>query len=824
MTANHHLHDDEKVDDVERAAGTTTSSSDSISSNNEVTANPPASAAKAEADASTPEAGPTAGETKQDAAPEATTTTAAEADAPEAGRTKLETTLIVLSLCAALFLAALDVTIITTAVPTIAQEFNSNIGYIWIGSAYLLANAAFVPTWGKISDIWGRKPVLLSAVGVFWVGSLLCGLAVDMAMLIAARAIQGIGGGGIIVLVNICISDLFSMRQRGVYFGVMGMVWAVASAVGPVIGGVFTSQVTWRWCFYINLPISGVGIIILFFVLKLHNPRTPVVKGLKAIDWIGTVTIIGGTIMFLFGLEFGGVTYPWSSPTVICLIVFGILTIGLFTVNEWKYARYPVIPMHLFSDWSNLAAFATAFCHAFAFISGSYWLPLYFQGVQGVSSLLSGVYLLPYVLSLSLMSALAGYVIRKTGNYLYLIIAGMAVATLGFGLFHDLPLQRNFTKIVLYQIVAGLGIGPNFQSPLIAVQTSVEPRDIAAATSTFGFIRQMATSISVVIGGVVFNNEMQKQHPRLLAELGPELAGLLSGSSTQHQARLNITRMRLLNLLTAALSGTLAAAASLQQVTSFGANPSGAKMYIYVPDKVAASPPIIVAIHYCSGTASAYYSNTPYKSYADQYGLIVIYPESPYSGTCWDVSSTASLTHNGGGNSNAIANMVTYTLNQYNGDKSKVFVTGTSSGAMMTNVMAATYPELFAAGIAYSGVPAGCFYTGTVNGWNSTCSQGQSISTQAVWAQTALNMYPGYSGARPRMQIYHGSADTTLYPQNWNETIKQWTGVFGYSLTPQQTLPGTPSGQYTKYIYGPNLQDELAKQHLQLNWVPIQLD
>lgn len=293
--------------------------------------------------------------------------------------------------------------------------------------------------------------------------------------------------------------------------------------------------------------------------------------------------------------------------------------------------------------------------------------------------------------------------------------------------------------------------------------------------------------------------------------------------------------MRLLSLLTAALSGSIAAAASLQQVTSFGANPSGAKMYIYVPDKVAASPPIIVAIHYCSGTASAYYSNTPYKSYADQYGLIVIYPESPYSGTCWDVSSTASLTHNGGGNSNAIANMVTYTLNQYNGDKSKVFVTGTSSGAMMTvrdpprrrkeslshtpvfcpeeasltitkNVMAATYPELFAAGIAYSGVPAGCFYTGTVNGWNSTCSQGQSISTQAVWAQTALNMYPGYSGARPRMQIYHGSADTTLYPQNWNETIKQWTGVFGYSLTPQQTLPGTPSGQYTKYIYGPNLQ------------------
>ncbi|OLN84411.1 putative acetylxylan esterase A 1 [Colletotrichum chlorophyti] len=257
--------------------------------------------------------------------------------------------------------------------------------------------------------------------------------------------------------------------------------------------------------------------------------------------------------------------------------------------------------------------------------------------------------------------------------------------------------------------------------------------------------------------------------------------------------------MRILNALAATLAGlsSIAGAASLQQVTSFGANPSGAKMYIYVPDRLAASPPVIVAIHYCSGTANAYYSNTPYKSYADTYGLIVIYPESPYSGTCWDVSSPASLTHNGGGNSNAIANMVTYTLDKYNGDRSRVFVTGTSSGAMMTNVMAATYPELFAAGIAYSGVPAGCFYTGTVNGWNSTCSQGRSIATQQAWAQTALNMYPGYTGPRPRMQIYHGSADTTLYPQNWNETIKQWTGVFGYSLTAQQTLPGTPSGQYT---------------------------
>ncbi|KAK2044530.1 major facilitator superfamily transporter [Colletotrichum somersetense] len=562
----HGVHDDEKVDDLERVAGSTTTTiadSSTIRSHHDdagedltpgeaksgIPSNDTTTAAAAAAST-----GDTAAETKGLAAaasggdggdtqgpPHPSSSSSpgggggggggGDDDDPGSGRTRLETALIVLSLCAALFLAALDVTIVTTAVPTIAEEFDSNVGYVWIGSAYLLANAAFVPTWGKISDIWGRKPVLLSAVGVFWVGSLICGLATSMGMLIGARAIQGIGGGGIIVLVNICISDLFSMRQRGVYFGVLGVVWAVASAVGPVVGGVFTSEVTWRWCFYINLPISGVGIVVLFFVLKLHNPRTPALEGLRAIDWAGTATIIGGTLMFLFGLELGGVTHPWGSPTVVCLLVFGALTIGLFVVNECRYARYPVIPMHLFRSWSNVAAFATSFCHAFAFISGSYWLPLYFQGVQGVSSLLSGVYLLPYVLSLSLMSAAAGVLIRKTGNYLYLIVGGMLVATVGFGLFRDLPLDRDLAKIVLYQVVAGLGIGPNFQAPLIAVQTSVGPRDIAAATSAFGFVRQMGTSISVVVGGVVFNNEMQKQHARLRAELGPELADMLSGSS-----------------------------------------------------------------------------------------------------------------------------------------------------------------------------------------------------------------------------------------------------------------------------------------------------
>ncbi|KAE9369002.1 MFS general substrate transporter [Stipitochalara longipes BDJ] len=450
---------------------------------------------------------------------------------PEASRTKLQTTIIMLSLCASVFLAALDTTIITTALPTISEYFHSNAGYTWIGSSYLLANAASTPSWGKFSDIWGRKPILLAAVAIFFIGSLLAGVSVNIGMLIAARAIQGIGGGGLIILVNICISDLFSMRNRGTYFGVIGGVWAISSAIGPVLGGVFTEKVSWRWCFYINLPITGTVFILLCFFLHLHNPKTPVWEGLKAVDWAGSLTIVGGTLMLLLGLEFGGVTYPWKSAKVICLIVFGILVATSFILNEWKFARYPVMPLRLFKTPSNIASLGVCFCHGYVFIAATYYLPLYFQAVLGATPLLSGVYLLPLALSLGLTSAATGVWIKKTGKYLPAIWFGMAVMTLGIGLLIDLSASRVWSKIIIFQIIAGIGIGPNFQSPLLALQTGVPQRDIATATATFGFVRNLSTSISVVIGGVVFQNEMQKRYPSLVAALGLETANLLSGNS-----------------------------------------------------------------------------------------------------------------------------------------------------------------------------------------------------------------------------------------------------------------------------------------------------
>lgn len=235
--------------------------------------------------------------------------------------------------------------------------------------------------------------------------------------------------------------------------------------------------------------------------------------------------------MLLLGLEFGGVTKPWSSPTVICLIVFGVVVAGLFVLNEWKLARYPVMPLRIFKHPSNIAALGVCFCHGFVFIAGTYYLPLYFQAVIGATPLLSGVYLLPFALSLSFTSGATGVFIKKTGKYLPMIWSGLVIMTLGFGLFIDLPLHPGWAKIILFQIVAGIGVGPNFQSPLIALQTMVAPKDIATATATFGFTRNLSTAISVVIGGVVFQNEMQKRSASLVASLGPTLGAQLSGGS-----------------------------------------------------------------------------------------------------------------------------------------------------------------------------------------------------------------------------------------------------------------------------------------------------
>lgn len=269
----------------------------------------------------------------------------------------------------------------------------------------------------------------------------------------------------------------------------------------------------------------------LVFFLKLDTPKTPVWEGLKAVDWIGSITIVGGTLMLLLGLELGGVNYPWDSATVLCLIIFGIFVAALFLLNEWKLARYPIMPLRLFRHRSNIAALGTCFCHGFVFIAGSYYLPLYFQAILGATPLLSGVYLLPFVLALSFASGLTGVFIKKTGKYLPAIWFGFFFTTLGFALFIDLDVTASWSKIIIFQIIAGVGVGPNFQSPLLALQSKVHGKDMATATATFGFIRNLSTTISVVIGGVVFQNQMVRKADVLITALGPQLAAVLGGGS-----------------------------------------------------------------------------------------------------------------------------------------------------------------------------------------------------------------------------------------------------------------------------------------------------
>ncbi|KAL9948502.1 hypothetical protein ACHAO3_000130 [Verticillium nonalfalfae] len=260
------------------------------------------------------------------------------------------------------------------------------------------------------------------------------------------------------------------------------------------------------------------------------------------------------------------------------------------------------------------------------------------------------------------------------------------------------------------------------------------------------------------------------------------------------------------------LAAEIVPRATFSEVTGFGANPTNTKMYLWVPNNLAPNPAIVVGIHWCSGNAQAYYQGSNWARLSETYGYIVIYPSTAYTASnCWDVSSQKTLTRGAGGNSDSIANMVKYVTAQYGADASRVFVTGISSGAMMTNVMAATYPDLFQAGIAYAGVPAGCFSYGTTEaGWNSTCANGQSITTPEHWAAIARAMAPGYTGRRPRMQVYHGDQDAVVFPQNYYETIKQWAGIFGYSTTPQQTISNFPRSPYNKYVFGPNLEGILG--------------
>lgn len=262
----------------------------------------------------------------------------------------------------AVFVSALNQTIMATAIPTICRDLNSSSGYTWISAAYLLSNAISAPIWSKLSDIWGRKLILLTAVALYFLMSIVCAVSRDMDMLIIGRTFQGAAGGGLIQIVYATISDIFSMRSRTFYLGLLQLVWATAGGVGPIAGGVLAQYTTWRWIFWINLPITGLSFAVLLTFLDVHNPGTKLIPGLQAVDWFGSLSILSFMVMLLLGLNFGGTTFAWNSPIVVCLVVFGLAMAVVFLFSE-KKAKYPLIPLALFSNPSNIAALVIGFTH-----------------------------------------------------------------------------------------------------------------------------------------------------------------------------------------------------------------------------------------------------------------------------------------------------------------------------------------------------------------------------------------------------------------------------------------------------------------------------
>ncbi|CAK7219323.1 hypothetical protein SBRCBS47491_003808 [Sporothrix bragantina] len=424
---------------------------------------------------------------------------------------------ILASLFLSLFIAALDQTIVATCIPTIAASLHSATGYVWIGGAYLLATAAAGPIWARSSDIWGRKPMLLAAIALFAVASTIAALSKTMSTMIAARALQGVAGGGVFPLVTITISDLFSVRLRSLYLGALAIVWAVAGSSGPLLGGALTQLASWRWCFWINLPICGISFGLVLAFLDVHNPRTPLREGLRAVDWLGTITILAVTLLVLLGLDFGGATFPWNSPKVISLIAVGVAMIGAFIYTEARLAAYPIMPLGMFNHWHNIAICIMSFAHNMVAIGCEFYLPLYFQSAKQASPFRSGLLLVPMTAAEAGVDILAGVIIHYTGRYREMMWVGTSFMCLGTGLFLLFTPDTSVGTIIGFEVIGGVGTALLFQSPMLAVQNTVRQSETATATATMGFIRNVATALSVVLGGVVLQNGMNSEQTALQA-------------------------------------------------------------------------------------------------------------------------------------------------------------------------------------------------------------------------------------------------------------------------------------------------------------------
>jgi len=414
------------------------------------------------------------------------------------------------SLMLGMLLAALDQTIVSTALPTIVGELGGLEHLSWVITAYLLASTTSMPLYGKFSDLYGRKVLFQFAIAVFLVGSLLSGLSQSMLQLVLFRGVQGLGAGGIMIMAQAIIGDITSPRERGRYQGYIGTVFAVSSVAGPLLGGLFTDHLSWRWVFYINLPLGALALYVTMAVLRIPFRRQE-----HRIDYLGSALMIGGVSCLLLLTTWGGTEYAWFSPEIMSLAFAGVVLLVLFLLQEQR-ALEPVLPLRLFSERIVSAGSVVMFILGLAMFGAVAYLPLYLQVVKGASATISGLRMLPLMIGVVSASIASGQIITRVGRYRVFPIIGTAVMLVGLYLLSRLDTGSSLLETSAYMLVLGIGLGMIMQVIVLAVQNAVEHRDLGAATASVNFFRSIGAAFGVAIFGSILNNRLDHYLPRLV--------------------------------------------------------------------------------------------------------------------------------------------------------------------------------------------------------------------------------------------------------------------------------------------------------------------
>ncbi|GAA2713470.1 MDR family MFS transporter [Micromonospora olivasterospora] len=411
----------------------------------------------------------------------------------------------------AMMLAMLDNMIVSTALPRIVGEFGGVDHFTWVVTAYVLGTTVSTPIWGKLGDLYGRKAIFLTSVGIFLVGSALCGMAgsgafggADSGMieLIAFRAVQGLGAGGLMVGVMAIIGDLVPPRERGRYQGMMAGIMAVAMVAGPLVGGFITDHLSWRWAFYVNLPLGGVALVLLLVTLHLPKYRTE-----HRIDWLGAALLSVGITTIVLITTWGGNEYDWSSPQILGLAALALVALVAFGFVE-RRAPEPILPLGLFANRNFALISVIGFLLGFAMFGAMNFLPLFQQTVQGASATNSGLLLLPMMFGTLVVSLVAGRAITRTGRYRIFPIVGGVGMTVGMGLLTLLDLHTSKVELALYMVVLGAGMGFLMQTSMLIAQNSVEQKDLGAASGAATFFRSIGGSFGISLFGAIFANRL----------------------------------------------------------------------------------------------------------------------------------------------------------------------------------------------------------------------------------------------------------------------------------------------------------------------------